>query len=403
MRCHLRPATEADREFLFSLFRTTMREVIEQTWGWDEERQRADFDRRFEASSVWVVESGRRAAGTVWLEWKPDAVYVHELQIVPELQGQGIGTAVLEQVIAQGGQKALPVTLSVVRANPRAKRLYERMGFEVTGVEPPFIRMRHTFRADFGRTATDYARHRVGFPSSLFERLSAFGIGNAGQQVVDEGTGTGSLARGFARRGCRVIGIDPAAAMMEEAQRLDRQEQLTIEYRLATAEETGLPDASCDVVSAGQCWHWFDRRRAAAEAARILRVGGSIVIAHFDWLPLGGNVVQATEQLIESYNRAWKLGGGLGLHPQWLRDLGEAGFGALETFSYDVSVRYTHEGWRGRIRASAGVAGSLPDEKVRAFDDELARVLVDRYPREPLEVPHRVFAVVARAPTAPRP
>lgn len=375
-----------------------MRDVIEQTWGWDETWQRSEFDKRFETSSVWIIEADTRAAGTVWLEWKPDSLYVHELQVVPDLQGRGIGTNVLNQVIAQGGQKALPVTLSVVPANSRAKQLYERIGFEVTNVEPPFIRMRHTFRADFGRTATDYARHRAGFPPSLFDRLAPFGIGHSGQRVVDLGTGTGTLARGFARRGCRVIGIDPAVAMMEQARRLDEDEGLTIEYRVARAEETGLAHASFDVVSAGQCWHWFDRPRAASEVARILRADGAVVIAHFDWLPVTGNVVQATEALIESRNRAWKLGGGLGIHPQWLRDLGDAGFRGLETFSYDVSVPYTHEGWRGRIRASAGVAGSLPDEHVRAFDEALATILTTRFPQEPLAVPHRVFAVVGRAP-----
>ena len=61
---------------------------------------------------------------------------------------------------------------------------------------------------DFGLTSTDYARHRAGFPDSLFERLRALDLGLAEQRVVDLGTGTGSLARGFAQRGCKVIGID---------------------------------------------------------------------------------------------------------------------------------------------------------------------------------------------------
>lgn len=48
---------------------------------------------------------------------------------------------------------------------------------------------------DFGRTADDYARHRAGFPDSLFKRLSELGIGLEGQDVVDLGTGTGTLGR----------------------------------------------------------------------------------------------------------------------------------------------------------------------------------------------------------------
>ncbi|HEU5283078.1 MAG TPA: class I SAM-dependent methyltransferase [Burkholderiales bacterium] len=253
---------------------------------------------------------------------------------------------------------------------------------------------------DFGLTAQDYARHRAGFPDSLFDRLSAFGIGERGQSVVDLGTGTGTLARGFARRGCRVVGIDPSEPLMEQARRLDAAAGVGVEYRIGRAEDTGLPGGSVDVVCAGQCWHWFDRRQAAAEVARILRPEGAIAIAHFDWIPLPGNVVQATESLIELHNPAWKLGGGLGVHPKWLRDLGEAGFRGIETFSYDVAVAYTPEDWRGRIRASAGVGASLPQDKVLEFDQALAQLLATRFPGETLAIPHRVFAVIARAPAA---
>jgi SAM-dependent methyltransferase len=254
-----------------------------------------------------------------------------------------------------------------------------------------------TMRADFGATAHDYARHRRGFPESLFTRLQPFGVGRAGHVVVDLGTGTGALARDFARRGCRVVGIDIAEPLLEQARTLDAAEGLRIDYRMGRAEETGLPERSADVVAAGQCWHWFDRAAAAREVARILIPQGIIVIAHFDWLPLSGNAVAATEELIERHNASWKFGGGLGVHPRWLRDLGEAGFGELETFSYDVTVPYTHEEWRGRTRASAGVGASLSDEKMRAFDEELARVLAIRFPHEVLEIPHRVFAIVGRS------
>ena len=90
--------------------------------------------------------------------------------------------------------------------------------------------------------------------------------------------------------------------------------------------------------------------------------------------------------------------GGLGVHPLWLRDLGEAGYRDLETFSYDVDVPYTPEEWRGRIRASAGVGGSMTSEQIEEFDDELGGLPASRFPVTVLRVPHRVFAVVARSP-----
>jgi len=124
-----------------------MRDVIEQTWGWDDAWQRADFEKRFDVCTVAIIEAESRSVGSLWLEQKPDSLYIHELQVTPSQQGRGIGTAVIEMVIEQGASRALPIALSVVPANPRARDLYERLGFRVTCFEPPFIRMRHDTRA----------------------------------------------------------------------------------------------------------------------------------------------------------------------------------------------------------------------------------------------------------------
>jgi SAM-dependent methyltransferase len=251
---------------------------------------------------------------------------------------------------------------------------------------------------NFGKAAADYAAFRAGFPDTIFERLAAFGIGLPGQDIVDLGTGTGTLARSFARRGCRVMGLDPDPRMLAAAQTLDREHRLEIPYLQATAEATGLASGSADVVTAGQCWHWFDRPRALDEVVRLLRSRGKLVIAHFDWLPLPGSVPEATERLIEGYNADWGLGGGNGMYPQWLPDLHERGFRNVVDFFYDVDVSYSPAAWRGRIRASAGIA-ALTVERIGEFDAALARLLAERFPRETLAVPHRVFAIVAEVPS----
>lgn len=142
----LRPATESDRAFLFDLFARTMRSVIQQTWGWDERWQRANFSRRFTGYAVSVIEVDGRGIGGLFLEHRPEDIYIHEIQILPEYQGRGIGTAVIRRVMDEAASRGAAVALSVVPANRRARRLYEHLGFEVVSIESPFIRMRHRSR-----------------------------------------------------------------------------------------------------------------------------------------------------------------------------------------------------------------------------------------------------------------
>ncbi len=246
---------------------------------------------------------------------------------------------------------------------------------------------------DFGRTASDYARHRPGFPAEFFEHVAALGIGLAGQQVLDVGTGTGTLALGFAERGCTAVGVDPSPGMLAEAAKAAEQADLTVRWVEARAEATGLPDAAFDVVCAGQCWHWFDRGRAAVEAVRLLRPGGRMLIAYFSYLAGPGTVGGATEELVLRHNPGWPMAGEDGRHPWVIDDLVGAGLRHVSTFDFVLPIRFTHEGWRGRFRACNGVL-TLPMESIAAFDTDLSKLLVERFP-EPVVSEHRVYGVVA--------
>ena len=255
-------------------------------------------------------------------------------------------------------------------------------------------------QVDFGKTAGDYRRHRAGFPEAYFARVAQYGIGVKTQSLLDLGTGTGTLARGFAHRGCRVTGLDPSAAMMAQARHADTEEGVQVDYIEARAEASGLPDSCFDVITAGQCWHWFERDAAAREAKRMLRPQGALVISHLDWLPATGNVAAASEAMIRRHNPQWNLGGGKGIYPQWFSDLMEAGFVGIESFSFDVDIPYSHEAWRGRLRASAGIAASLEQPAIERFDAELAAMLAADFPEPVLAIAHRVFTVLGRKPQA---
>ena len=81
-----------------------------------------------------------------------------------------------------------------------------------------------------------------------------------------------------------------------------------------------------------------------------------------------------------------------------LRDVEEAGFVNIESFSFDCDVMFTPQSWLGRIRASSGVGASLAPEKIEKFERDLRQILLTHFPSERLIVPHRVFAVVSQKP-----
>jgi SAM-dependent methyltransferase len=231
---------------------------------------------------------------------------------------------------------------------------------------------------DFGAASGDYKQHRAGFPSSFFERV------RLGGRVLDLGSGTGTLARGWKAQGAHAIALDRSERMLAEAADLDRV--------VARAEACPFDDASFDAISAGQCWHWFDGDAVAKECRRLLRPGGTLVIAHFDYLPQDDNIAAQTERLILEFNPGWWLAGHDGRYPRWQPQLEAAGYTSLTQFDYEEIIPYSHEAWRGRMRACNGVLAIGDPDKIDAFDKKLAAHLHAHHPAE-LAIPHRIWCL----------
>jgi SAM-dependent methyltransferase len=250
---------------------------------------------------------------------------------------------------------------------------------------------------DFGRSAADYERHRPGFPGSFFDRLVRRGWIAPGMRALDLGTGTGSLALGMAARGLEVTGIDASAPMLEAARRIAARRGLEARFVEGRAEQTGLGASVFDVVTAGQCWWWFDEHEAVAEVRRVLSPRGRLLLCSFSYVVAPGGVAARTEDLILEHNPGWARAGWRGVHPEQIEMMDREGFGGVESFSYVEDVTFTHEGWRGRMRTCNGVGSALGEPSVERFDSDLADLLETEFPG-PLPVPHRVFAVAGTLP-----
>lgn len=76
-----------------------------------------------------IIEKGSDRVGVVILEQLEDCDWLHEIQICPNYQGQGLGTTLLRDLLADARTRRVPLRLKVLHANQDAKRLYARMGF----------------------------------------------------------------------------------------------------------------------------------------------------------------------------------------------------------------------------------------------------------------------------------
>lgn len=255
-------------------------------------------------------------------------------------------------------------------------------------------------QVDFGRHSEDYAAYRPGFPPSFYRRLDAMAR-IADSRSLDLATGPGTIALELAALGSTVVGIDVSPEQVATARRVAKERHLEDRacFRVADAQDTGLDASSFDLVTAGQCWHWFDSRAAMAEARRVLRPGGVLAIAHYCYLAEHAPVARDTEDLILELNPSWSMAGWKGVFPELIDEVIHGGFRLVEQFCYHHDEEFSHARWRGRIRTCNGVgSGGLPPSEVLRFDEALSRLLRDRYP-DPMVVEHRVWCVVARKPS----
>ena len=253
---------------------------------------------------------------------------------------------------------------------------------------------------DFGRHSEDYAEYRPGFPASFYQRIDAITRIRASRSL-DLATGPGTIALELAALGSSVVGIDISAELVATAKRVSKERNLedNVHFRVASAENTGLDANSFDLVTAGQCWHWFDSVAAMVETQRVLRPGGVLAIAYYSYLAAHAPVARDTEDLILAFNPSWSMAGSAGIFPELIDEVIHGGFRLVEQFCYPHEEAFSHARWRGRMRTCNGVgSGGLSPSEVLRFDEALRRLLNRKYP-DPMLVAHRVWCVVARKPS----
>lgn len=232
---------------------------------------------------------------------------------------------------------------------------------------------------DWGRTSEDYAKFRDVYPEEFYAKIADRGLCVSGQSVLDIGTGTGVLPRNMYSRGAKWTGVDASENQIRQAKILS--EGIDIAYYAVPAEEIDFPDGSFDVVTACQCYWYFDHGILAPKLHRMLKTGGRVLFLYMAWLPFEDMIAEASERLVLKYNPEWS-GAGETVHPIHVAKEYSDGFRLADSGEYPLDVRFTRENWNGRMRACRGVGASMSDSELAEWEREHMRMLTETAPEE---------------------
>jgi ribosomal protein S18 acetylase RimI-like enzyme len=137
----LRTATPDDYTFLYDEHVATMKLYVTQIWGWDEQLQAERFRQHFDPTHQRIVVVDGRQIGALEVEERPLELFLANLRIAPQFQGQGWGTRILRDLLQQARNAGAPLTLQVLTVNAGARRLYERLGLRVIQETPTHYQM----------------------------------------------------------------------------------------------------------------------------------------------------------------------------------------------------------------------------------------------------------------------
>ena len=247
---------------------------------------------------------------------------------------------------------------------------------------------------DWGQTSLDYAKYRDIYPLQMYQELLSQGLCQKGQSVLDIGTGTGVLPRNLYSYGAQFTGIDIASEQIEQARLLAKNADMNINFQCVAAEDAQFQDLSFDVITACQCFTYFDHSTLAPILHRILKPNGCFVILYMGWLPFEDPIAQSSEELMLSFQ------------PQWtgckdtrkmisVPDCYLSYFTIQHQKLFDIAIPFSRDRWHGRIKTCRAIEASLSSKEIMRFDQE-HRALLDQIAPEQFDILHYVSYVILK-------
>ena len=137
----IRKARVNDSEFVFAIKEKAFREYVEQVSRWDESHQRDLHNTRFAKHDFRIIRFRGINVGFFATSNTSQAVKLHQLFILPEYQGRGIGSACMTRIVKDANLAQKPVKLQVLKINTCAIAFYQRLGFTIADEDSSHVQM----------------------------------------------------------------------------------------------------------------------------------------------------------------------------------------------------------------------------------------------------------------------
>lgn len=237
---------------------------------------------------------------------------------------------------------------------------------------------------DWGKASKDYAKYRDIYPDEFYNKIIGLGYCKENQKVLDLATGTGVLPRNMYKFGAKWIGVDIAENQIKYTKLLSKD--FDINYIVSPVENLEFEENSFDVVTACQCFMYFDKNILIPKIHKWLKPNGHFLIMFMDWLPYESEIAYKSEELVLKYNPSWSGKGSTRYEiktPDWLGNM----FTVSNKTAFDIDVNFTRDTWHGRIKACRGIGtGALSEKEISKWEIE-HKAMLSQYP-EKFTIPH---------------
>ena len=246
---------------------------------------------------------------------------------------------------------------------------------------------------DWGKVASEYAKYRDIYPKEFYQKILDLGLCKDGQKVLDLGTGTGVLPRNMYSYGAKWVGTDISEEQIQQAKKLSMG--MDIDYFVEATENIDFPEETFDVITACQCFWYFDHKNVMSNLYRILKPNGKLLVLYMAWLPYEDKIAGKSEELVLKYSPKWS-GAGETPHPIQIPDCYELCFDVLYREEYLLNVHFSRDTWNGRMKACRGVGASLSKGVLKEWEAEQLKMLSEIAPEE-FDIKHYAALVELQA------